>query len=134
MPEAPPKTLIIEGQTIHDIPSFYDEINRVFMADEDWKLGQSLDALDDMLYGGYGALQGGATVILIWRQMEKNREDLGLEATRGHYRRKLEHPERFNIERIRSDLEALERGDGPTFFDIVQQIIADHHNIDLRPA
>ncbi|MBP2483340.1 RNAse (barnase) inhibitor barstar [Stenotrophomonas sp. PvP093] len=46
--------LQIEGCTIHDIPSLYAEINRVFMAGEDWQLGPSLDALDDLLHGVHG--------------------------------------------------------------------------------
>ena len=50
-------TLRLDGCRIRDIPSFYDEINRVFMAGEDWRLGPSLNALDDMLRGGYGALK-----------------------------------------------------------------------------
>ena len=41
-------TLIIDGENIHDIFSFFDEINRVFMHSEDWKLGPSLDALNDI--------------------------------------------------------------------------------------
>ena len=44
-------TLTIAGHAIRDIASFYDEINRVFMACEDWSLGPSLDALDDLFYG-----------------------------------------------------------------------------------
>ncbi|WP_341021080.1 barstar family protein [Brevundimonas diminuta] len=127
-------TLIIEGRNIHGIASFYDEINRVFMADEDWKLGPSLDAFDDLLYGGYGALKGDAPVILIWREMERSQEHLGRDATRTHYLTKLDHPERFNIEHIRRDLDILEREGGPTYFDIVQEIIAGHRNIDLRPT
>jgi hypothetical protein len=51
-------TLRLDGRRITGIPSFYDEVNRVFMADESWTLGPSLDALDDLLYGGYGALHG----------------------------------------------------------------------------
>lgn len=31
------KHLIIDGSRINDIPSFYDEINRVFMAAKNWK-------------------------------------------------------------------------------------------------
>jgi len=57
--------LQIEGAAINDIPSLYAEINRVFMAGENWQLGPSLDALDDLLHGGYGVLAGHdrATVI-----------------------------------------------------------------------
>ncbi|WP_189654972.1 hypothetical protein [Paracoccus mutanolyticus] len=44
-------------------------MNRVFMAAEDWQLGDSLDALNDMLYGGYGALHGAGSVRLRWLAM-----------------------------------------------------------------
>lgn len=52
-----PLVLVLRGSTVSDIASFYGEVNRVFMADEEWQLGHSLDALDDMLYGpaSYGS-------------------------------------------------------------------------------
>lgn len=128
----PIRTLVIDGDNIHDITSFYDEINRVFMANETWKLGASLDALDDMLRGAYGAGSGSDPVLLIWRNMEKNRADLGVAATRTYYRKKLEHPEMFNAESARKSLDELDAGTGPTYFDIVLQIIADHPRITLR--
>lgn len=128
----PTKTLTLDGNNIHDIPSFYTEINRVFMADEDWQLGPSLDALDDMLYGAYGAARGEESVVLIWRNMEKNCADLGIAATREYYLEKLKHPDQFNLTLIRKKLAALENGTGATYFDIVLQIIADHPNITLR--
>lgn len=53
----PERILTIDGAQINGIEDFYAEINRVFMAQENWQLGASLDALDDMLYGGYGAAQ-----------------------------------------------------------------------------
>lgn len=60
------RILHIEGASINDIASLYVEINRVFMADEDWQLGASLDALDDLLHGGYGALAGHAIATVVW--------------------------------------------------------------------
>jgi len=123
--------LTIDGSRITDISSLYDEINRVFMADEDWKLGASLDALNDLLHGGFGAIKGGEPVQLVWLDFEKNRADLGFEATRQHYRNKLQRPDIFDMGRIEADLEALENGTGPTYFDIVLQIVADHPNIEL---
>lgn len=128
----PNKILTLDGDSIHDIPSFYEEINRVFMADEDWKIGPSLDALNDMLYGAYGAVQGHESVVLVWNNIEKNRTDLGMHTTADFYREKLKHPEIFNIEKIRKDLDALEKGTGSTYFDIVLEIIAEHPNIELR--
>lgn len=125
------QSFVIEGSRISDIASFYDEINRVFMADEDWKLGASLDALNDLLHGGLGALKGNERVRLVWQDFEKNRSELGFEVTRTFYQRKLLHPEIYNSERIKADLAALEDGTGPTYFEIVLEIIADHPNIEL---
>lgn len=129
-----PKTLVIDGRNIRNIPSFYDEMNRVFMADEDWKLGASLDALNDMFYGGYGAIKREEPVILVWQGMAQNRVDLGMEATRKFYSDKLNTPELFNHDHARNSLEKLENGTGQTYFDIVLEIIADHPNIELRPS
>jgi RNAse (barnase) inhibitor barstar len=124
-------TFVIEGDNIRDIPSFYEEINRVFMKDEDWKLGHSLDALNDLLHGGFGAIQGREPVLLSWRNIEKSRAALGLDTTRRFYNGKLQHPRRYDVDRIKRDLAELEDGTGPTYFDIVLQIIADHPNIEL---
>jgi len=129
----PTKTLIINGDHIHDIPSFYEEINRVFMGDEDWQIGPSLDALNDMLYGAYGAVQGDETVVLVWKSIEKNRDALGIETTAAFYQEKLKHPEIFDPHRIRKQLDALERGTGSTYFEIVLEVLAEHPNIALQP-
>ncbi|MEP7455058.1 ribonuclease inhibitor [Phyllobacterium sp. SB3] len=126
-------TFTIDGKNVSDISSFYDEINRVFMADEDWKLGPSLDALNDMFHGGVGAIKGNGPVTLIWKEMEKNRTDLGVEVTRRFYLGKLESPEQYDVMRIKRDLAELENGTGPTYFEIVLQVIADHPNITLLP-
>lgn len=125
------KTIIIDGDLIHDIPSFYDEINRVFMDGEDWKLGPSLDALDDMLYGGYGLIKGDETVQLIWKNHRKNEADLGIELTRAYYGEKLKSPSVFNTGFVQKKLEELENGTGQTYFEIIMEIISEHKNIEL---
>ncbi|MBD9478849.1 barstar family protein [Pseudoxanthomonas sp. PXM02] len=127
------RTLTLDGARIHDIPSFYDEINRVFMQDVDWTLGPGLDALDDLLYGGYGALDGDAPVTLVWTHFAASRNALGVEATRQYLLAKLAQPERFNAARFQRELDALDAGAGQTYFDIVLEIIAAHPNITLVP-
>ena len=127
-------TLTVIGDNFHDIPSFYAEINRVFMSDEDWTLGPSLDALDDMLHGGYGATAGREPVRLVWEGFEGSRSDLGVETTRAFLREKLQRTELFNAELIGRQLDALDRGDGHTYFEIVLDIIAGHPNIKLVAA
>jgi RNAse (barnase) inhibitor barstar len=125
------RTFTLDGHRIHDIPSFYEEINRVFMTGVDWTLGPSLDALDDLLYGNYGALDGDEAVILVWTQFAASRQALGVEATRQYLLAKLAQPERFNTTRFQRELDALDAGTGQTYFDIVLEIIAAHPNITL---
>lgn len=126
--------LQIDGTAIRDISTFYTEINRVFMAGEDWQLGPSLDALDDLLYGGYGALAGRSTHTIIWRDIAHSRAALGAAATRSWLQAKLAHPGAFNVAAIEQQLRALERGEGQTYFQIVMEIFAAHPQITLVHA
>ena len=127
------RILTLDGARIQDIPSFYDEINRVFMQDVDWTLGPSLDALDDLLYGGYGALDGDAPATLVWTHFAASRDALGIDATRQYLLAKLARPEQFNAAHFQRELDALEAGTGQTYFDMVLGIIAAHPNITLVP-
>jgi RNAse (barnase) inhibitor barstar len=108
------KTLMIEGGNVRGIATLYDEINRVFMADEDWKLGPSLDAIDDMLGGAYGAIASRERVKLVWQNMEASRSALNRAATRLHLLDKLQRPDVFNAKLISRQLEELEAGVGRT--------------------
>ena len=128
------KIFTIMGQNVGNIPSFYAEINSVFMAGEDWALGQSLDAFHDMLCGGYGAITGREPIRIVWNGIEHSRIALGLETTRDFLRKKLHQPEIYNIELINSRLVELDCGTGKTYFELILEIIADHANIELVPA
>ncbi|NQD71941.1 ribonuclease inhibitor [Sphingobacterium shayense] len=127
------KTITIQGNKIHDIPSFYEHINELFMRGVDWNLGQSLDALNDLLYGGYGIIEGNEAINLIWLNFEKNRVDLGYELTLEHYQKKLLKPSVFNIDFIQSKIDELQQGKGMTYFEIILEIISEHTNITLIP-
>lgn len=128
------KTLTIIGRNISDIPTFYAEINRVFMAKEDWQLGESLDALNDLLDGGYGAIEGREKVRIVWQDVAASRAALGVETTRTFLARKLQRPAGFDVDAIGRQLDALDRGTGQTYFEIVVEIISDHRNIELVMA
>lgn len=126
-----PLVLVLAGSAINDIPSFYTEVNRVFMTGEDWQLGHSLDALDDMLYGAYGALAGHAGATLIWQDIEHTRSALGVDATRAWLKAKLGERTTFNEASIAAQLQALDAGEGQTYFQIVMEIFAAHPRILL---
>ena len=125
------KKIIIEGKNITDIETFYKEINRVFMQNENWKIAQSLDAFNDLLYGGFGEIKGKENIQLVWKNSEENKKSLGLQPTLAFYQNKLKSPEIFNTNFIINKIDELEKGTGLTFFDIVIEIIADHPNIIL---
>jgi len=125
------KQLIINGDHIHDIPSFYEEINRVFMQEEDWQIGNSLDALNDLLYGGFGVIGGDHPIQLVWLNIDKSKDALGYETTRRYYLEKLKPESPFNKAYFKEQLLALEAGSGQTYFDIVLEIIREHKNIEL---
>ena len=118
--------LTIAGSNIASISGFYKEINRVFMASENWVLGDSLDALSDMLCGDYGDAAGGGPVTVLWSDSAQSRIALGFDATREWLLAKLDAPGRFDSSVIRSQLDALQRGEGQSYFDIVQSIFAEY--------
>jgi hypothetical protein len=125
------QTLRIEGVRVDGIPALYRELNRVFMPDEEWTLGESLDALDDLLYGGFGVLDGSAPARVVWADHAVSRAALGVETTREYYRAKLARPEVFAEAPAQRALAALDAGAGETYFELVRRVFADHPNIQL---
>lgn len=121
--------VIIEGASITNIPSFYAEINRVYMAGENWKIG-SLDGFDDLLYGGFGLLQHAKKQTIIWRDIDHSRTALGVATTRSYYLEKLTANATFNQAYFQQKLADLQAGKGQTYFDIVAEIIQSHPKID----
>ena len=125
------KEIIIDGSRIHDKTSFYEEINRKFMQNESWQLAESLDAFVDLLYGGFGAIREKEEIRLIWKCFEANRQSLGTEFTINYYQEKLAHPEDFDSSVIHKRLNELKAGKGQTYFEILEEIISEHSNIEL---
>ena len=125
------KKIIIEGKNINNIETFYEEVNRVFMLHENWKIAQSLDAFSDMLYGSFGEIKGKEKIQLIWKDIEQNQKSLGFQTTLEFYQNKLKSPEIFNQKLVLSKIDELHNGVGLTFFEIILEIIANHENIIL---
>jgi hypothetical protein len=126
-----PVDLRIEGKRVRDIPSLYAELNRVFMPDEEWSLGESLDALDDLLYGGFGVLAQASSARVVWVDSAVSREALGIPLTRAYLAAKLERPDIYAAGPARAALDDLERGGGTTYFELVLQVFAGHPELDL---
>ena len=125
------KQFTINGKDIHDIPSFYKEVNRVFMQEENWQLGESLDAFNDLLYGGFGAIDRDGITEITWLDFEESKKALGYAVTKAWYLEKLKPESVFNKNHFQEKLSELEAGTGQTYFDIILEIIAGHNCIVL---
>lgn len=94
----PTPVRVIDGAAFETLDEFYDEIERALIPGARW--GRNLDALNDILRGGFGTPEGG--FVLVWRNADLSRQRLG------------------------HDGAATERGEGPTLFDTIVEIIRDH--------
>jgi len=126
------KTITINADHFSDLAGFYEEMNKLFMKDIDWKLGHSLDALNDILYGGFGVFNPGEPVLVRWLNASKSRADLGTDETKKNYQMKIEQGYPYNVKLFQEKLSELEKGQGQTLFDIIIEIFTDHKNIDLE--
>ena len=125
------KEIQIDGSKIQDLTSLYKEFDDKLMPNEDWELGESLDALDDLLYGGFGEINGNEAVRFVWTDFERMRELFGYNFTLNFYQNKLQYPEVFNIDLIQNSIDELQNGNGKTYFEIILEIIESHSNIEL---
>ncbi|KAA0128299.1 ribonuclease inhibitor [Chryseobacterium sp. SN22] len=113
---------VINGRHFSDLEGFYEEISRLLMKDEDWKVG-TLDGFDDILYGFQGQIT--------WKDSQKSREELGFDLTKEFYENKIRQGKPFNVMLIRHKLDELVAGKGQTLFEILVEIIQSHQKITL---
>jgi len=101
------------------------------MHNENWQISESLDALDDLLYGGFGAVSNTEATTIVWTDIEFSKKALGYETTKLYYIEKLKPGSPFNKQHFTAKLKELEAGTGETYFDIVMAILLSHANIEL---
>ena len=69
------KVYIINGKNFSNMKEFYKEIQKNLT--KDFKnFGNNLDALDDVLYGGFGKFAFKEKIILIWDNFEKSEKEI----------------------------------------------------------
>lgn len=129
----PPVGRVVEiaGDRIRDIPALYAELDRALMRGVDWRMGESLDALNDVLSGGYGTIEGDERVTIVWHDFAAGAAALGARTTREWLARRLGDA-RYDQQRLASELAALEAGAGATYMDRVLEVIASHPNLTLE--
>ena len=126
------KTFIIEGKEINSISDFYGQINKLFMQNETWRIGESLDALDDLLYRDFGSATDEDKIKIIWKDSSLSKEALGLQTTKDFYKRKTFPNSPYNQKFVERKLKELEDGVGQTYFEIVVEIFKSHANTEFH--
>lgn len=74
------KKFIIDGKNFSTMKGFYDEVERVFTFNLNWKIGRNLDAFNDILRGGFGRHDYGEPILIVWKHFERSKRTLGGEA------------------------------------------------------
>lgn len=112
----------IDGNAFSTLEEFYDEVERVLIPGAVW--GRSLDALNDILRGGFGTPEGG--FVLQWQASDLSRERLGRDETVRQLEARLRGCHATNRVAVAEELERVQRGVGSTVFDWLVEIIRTH--------
>jgi RNAse (barnase) inhibitor barstar len=143
-------TFVIDGNRFNDLEGFYDEVEQYLIPDTFW--GRNLDAFNDILRGGVGLPR---TFILVWKNIDKSRSNLGYEETANFLQeakrgwldrylkgRRYKHPEletvsaevltaeyneisKVELTKIDEEIALAQQGQGETIFDWIMEMILD---------
>ena len=114
--------LVLDGGRIADLNGFYDEVSRSLIPDTYW--GRNLDAFNDILQGGFGTPDDG--FVLRWTDVKRSREALGLAETARWLSDVLKRCHPSNQPEMTRRLGEARLGRGPSLFEMIVEIIADH--------
>ncbi len=71
------KWIFIDGRDIHTLNDFFEQIEQKLTNKIDFKTGRSLNAFNDLLWGGFGIHEYEAPLHIVWIYAEKSRQALG---------------------------------------------------------
>jgi RNAse (barnase) inhibitor barstar len=115
-------TYEIDGTRFSTLEEFFEEISRVLIPGAEW--GHNLDAFNDILRGGFGTPEGG--FVLRWLNSDLSRQRLGHQETARRLRMNLWRYNTANRVWVERQLERTMRGEGPTMFDQLIEILHIH--------
>jgi RNAse (barnase) inhibitor barstar len=113
--------LVVDGTRFSDLDGFAREFSQL-LSGYTWR--GNLDALNDVLRGGYGTPTHGW--VLRWVDSETSRTALGHPETARRLERLLPSVDPSNRAAVEARLDDARRGEGPTLFDEIIAIIRDH--------
>lgn len=121
--------VILDGTKFSTLEGFYDEVESKLVKGY-W--GQNLDALNDMLRGGFGGREYEEAFVLIWQHSGKSRQDLGYPETVSQLEKRLLSCHPSNYDYVKDLLADARRGEGETAYDWLIGIIREHEHIAFK--
>ena len=122
------KVFIVDGSKFSTLTEATAILNDALGLDGAWN--GNLDALNDILSGGFGTPDEG--FVLVWRNSALSRDRLGHSETLRWLQRTVRECHQLNIPNVRQRIAAAEQGKGETLFDALVEIICGHEEIELR--
>jgi hypothetical protein len=123
--------IIMEGNNFNSLEGFFEEAIKKLTHNLDWKPGKSLDAVNDLLRGGFGIHGYGEPIHLHWKNSEKSRKDLGWSETIRFMEKRLKTANRKNNVVLSKELLAAKRHEGQTLFEMIENMIKAYDFIEL---
>jgi len=113
------KEYIIDGAKFKNFEEFTICFSKTVLVNHKWR--GSLDAFNDILYGGFGTPESGFKIR--WVNASKSKLNLGKTETIIWYTETLKTCHPTNQQRLREKLKEMEKGNGETLFDWIIDII-----------
>ncbi|MGG0286000.1 hypothetical protein ABEY41_12950 [Peribacillus butanolivorans] len=96
-----------------------------------YKWNGSLDAFNDILFGGFGDIEVEEEYTIFWRNSVKSKIDLGYGETIIILNEMLKNCHPSNEEKVIKEIRDAKMNIGSTIFNWVEEIILDNKNITL---
>lgn len=120
---------IVDGALFGTLEEFAAHFSKRVLGEYEWR--GNLDALNDILRGGFGTPNEG--FVLLWKNSDISRQRLGYGETATVLERRLGTCHPSNRAQIEAALAEARRGTGPTVFDWLVEILHDHGSGGSEP-
>lgn len=123
-------SFVINGENFSDYQGFTREFSLQVLSNK-YIWNGSLDALNDILRGGFGDIDEDDKLEITWKNSDKSIIELGYEETIKRLNEKYEKCHPTNKEFILQEIIHAKNNKGPTVFDWIVEIINEHENKNI---
>ncbi|TCZ79377.1 hypothetical protein E0485_05815 [Paenibacillus albiflavus] len=124
------RSFLIDGDNFSDFQGFTREFSKNVLSNKHIWNG-SLDALNDILRGGFGDIEEDDEIEITWKNSNKSIKDLGYEEIIQRLQNKYDNCHPTNKELVLQELLNARNKKGPTVFNWIVGIFNEHENKNI---